>query len=193
MMYKVETPAVKATDTTDKKPDTPATRSPKKSEMQLRVTFTNDELLGIARKLAEANAELGRAEDDKKAVTAQLKAKCDGITARVGELSGKINSGFEYRNVQVETTYDEPKVGLKTTRRLDTLEIVDTEPMSLAERQIDLPLTPAPGTEPGAASMNATTGKIERKPLRTVTSSGVVATAEDGEGEDLQDDDAEGV
>jgi hypothetical protein len=151
-----------------------ASRPPKKWEMQLRVQFTDPEINAIAKKLAEANADLIRAEEDKKAVTSQLKAKCEGIAARVGELSGKINSGFEYRNVPVVTTYDHPKVGMKTTVRMDTGEVVECEAMTLAEMQRELALS--------GPAFRAEAAKSESDPIRrTVTSGGVVVTEEDGD------------
>ncbi len=117
-------------------------RPPKKTEMSLRVDFTPPELLNLARKQAEAHGELNRAEEEKKAATAQLKARCEGISARISELAGKITSGFEYRTVPCEVSYDDPKPGLKTTYRLDTGEAVNVDPMSMAERQSELELAP---------------------------------------------------
>lgn len=156
---------------------TEAIRPPKKWEMQLRVQFTDPEINAIAKKLAEANADLIRAEEDKKAVTSQLKAKCEGIAARVGELSGKINSGFEYRNVPVVTNYDEPKKGMKTTVRMDTGEIVECEAMTLAEMQVDLPFPVTPSRKPEADTIR-----------RTVSGDGVVVTEEDGDPFTEEDD-----
>lgn len=179
----------------DKSAPKPASRPDKKGERQLRVEFTPEELLAIAKKLAEANADFTRAEEDKKAVTSQLKAKCDSIAARVSELSGKINSGFEYRQVNVVTKYDDPKTGTKTTYRLDKNEVVEVEAMTLAELQGELPLTTS-GTSGNSGAGNVVTFSAkpaERPPLRTVTGSGVVATEEDGKGADLQNDDDEKV
>lgn len=131
-------------------PTLPPARPPKKTEMQLRVEYTRDEIVGLARKLAESTAELSRAEEDKKAVTAQLKAICDSISASISELTGKINSGFEYRVTPCEVRYDDPKPNLKSTVRLDTGDVVNVEPMTLSERQAELPLTGE--SKPGASS-----------------------------------------
>jgi hypothetical protein len=144
-MSKKETPVVKTDKTNEEvqaaKPvPVPATRPPKKTEMQLRVEYTRDEIVDLARKLAESHGELTRGEEDKKAVTAQLKAKCESIAARTSELSSKIASGFEYRMTPCEIRYDDPKPGLKSTVRLDTLEIVNVDPMTLTERQGELAL-----------------------------------------------------
>ena len=115
-------------------------RPPKKTEINLRVEFTRDEIVELALKQGEAFNELNRAEEDKKAVTAQLKAKCEGISARISEITGKLTSGFEYRVVPCEIQYDDPKPGLKTTYRLDTGATVAVDPMTLAERQAELDL-----------------------------------------------------
>jgi len=144
-MSKKEIPVVKTDKTNEevqvaKPAPIPATRPPKKTEMQLRVVYTRDEIVALAQKMVEAHAEGNRAEEDKKAVTAQLKAKCESIAARTSELSAKIASGFEYRVTPCEIRYDDPKPGLKSTVRLDTLEIVNVDPMTLTERQGELAL-----------------------------------------------------
>lgn len=191
-MSKKEDTDVKST-TPAKETKKPAPKTPKKDERQLRVKFTEEEIIKLARRLAEKNAEAEQAELDKKAVTKQLASKCDEIAAQVSTISGKINAGFEYRQVQCETTYDDPKPGMKTTRRLDTLEIIEQETMTLAELQIDLPLGETTkmvgvGTNVGQViDLAKAKATVERKPLRNVTGSGVVATEGDGSGEDLQD------
>lgn len=124
-------------------------RPPKKSEEKQPVPFTVDEFLSIGQKLAEANRDHEAAENEKKAVTKTLAAKVDGIAAKISELSGKLTSGFEYRDVTVETTFDDPAPGKKTTRRLDTGKTVRVEAMTLAEMQDELPLTDGkPASDP---------------------------------------------
>lgn len=119
----------------------PAPKPPKKTELRLRVNYTRDEIVELAKKLAETVDEQARAEDEKKAVNGQMKAKVDGITARMGEITGKITSGFEYRLTACEVRYDDPKQGLKTVIRLDNQDVVSCEPMSLSELQSELPLS----------------------------------------------------
>lgn len=149
------------------KPETePATpiRPPKKTELSLRVIYTEKDLLEIGKKLAEANRELYSAEAEKKQITATLKAKCDGIAARVSQHSGEISSGYTYRMVPCEVHFDMPAPGQKTTVRLDTKEVIDTEAMTLAEMQAELP-----GFEGQAG-----------QPTATVSGSGVVVMDADG-------------
>lgn len=118
-----------------KKPD-------KKIELQLRHVFTDKETLELARKLAEANAELAQAEDEKKSITSQLKAKADGIQARVSEVAGKINTGYEYRATPCLVEYHTPKPGMKRLTRLDINEVVTEEDMTEAEKQTEMELEP---------------------------------------------------
>lgn len=170
---------------TEKNVKSGAPKPPKKTEQSLRVKFTEEETLKLARKLAEKNAEAEQAENDKKAVTKQLAAKCDAIAAQVSEISGKINAGFEYRTVQCETTYDDPKPGMKTTRRLDTLEVIEQETMTLAELQQEIPFS---GNEDGkVVSLAAARAAMESTAPRRTSRGGVVACEADGQ--DLHDDD----
>lgn len=163
-----------------------APKPPKKTEQSLRVKFTEDEIVKLARKLAEKNAEAEQAENDKKAVTKQLAAKCDQIAAHVSEISGKINAGMEYRTVQCETTYDDPKPGMKTTRRLDTLEVIEQETMTLAELQQEIPFS---GSEDGkVVSLAAERAAMESTAPRRTSRGGVVAVESDGQ--DIDDDEA---
>lgn len=147
-------------------------RSPKKTEISLRVIYTEKELLEIGKKLAEANRELEAAESEKKSITGTLKAKCDGIAARISQHSGELTNGYTYRSVPCEVRFDHPTKGMKTTIRLDSNETITTEAMTLAEMQMDLAIPEA---------TRSAAGKLERKPLRTVSADGTVVTEEDGD------------
>ena len=150
---------------------TPPAKPDRKIELQLRHQFTQKETLEIAKKMAEANRDLALALEEKKAITTQLKAKCEGIASRVAEAAGKINSGFEYRLTSVTVKYHTPKTGAKRLIRDDTGEILEEEAMSQAELQDELPLNLSP--EP----FNAV---LKGKDAERVTSSpGVVAVPAD--------------
>lgn len=124
--------------------------------MSLRHTFTEKEILEIARKLAESTKELDQAEEEKKAVTSQLKAKCDGIAARVSEQAAKINSGYEYRMTPVTVKYNTPKTGSKRLVRMDTNENIGDEDMTQAELQSEFPLDDGKKAEkPGVVDVPA--------------------------------------
>ena len=173
---------------TEKNVKAVAPKPPKKTEQSLRVKFTEEEVVKLARKLAEKNAEAEQAENDKKAVTKQLAAKCEGIAAQVSEISGKINAGFEYRTVQCETTYDDPKPGVKTTRRLDTLEVIEQETMTLAELQQELPFSGSGQDAGQVVSLASARAAIESDKPRRTSRGGVVACAADGD--DIDGDEA---
>ena len=116
------------------------TKAPKPCERDLRVNYTDKELLEIGKKLAESNRDHAAAEDEKKAVTSQLKARCDSIQGRIDEYSGQLTSGYTFRKVACEIRYDTPKRGMKQVVRLDTMEIVETAALSMSELQEELPL-----------------------------------------------------
>ncbi len=155
-----------------------ASKPDKKIEMQLRHTFTPNETIEIARKMAESSRELAQAEDEKKAVTSQLKAKVDGISARVTEYAGKINAGFEYRNTQVLVKYNTPKTGVKRMVRLDTNENIGDEDMSMSEMQTELPLG---DTKAKASEVPFNPALSEDAAKKVKASPGVVAAPADGD------------
>lgn len=144
-------------------------RPPRKSEQSLRVVFTEKELLEIGKKLAESNRDLEAAENEKKSVTATLKAKCDSVASRIQQYAGELTNGYTYRSVACETRFDCPKKGMKTTVRLDSGETVSVDAMSLGEMQADLELVESDKSSP------------DRAPLRSVSGDGVVVTDEDEE------------
>jgi len=114
-------------------------RPPKQTDRDLRVEFTERELLEIGKRLAEANRELVAADDNRKAMASQLKARCDGIQARVDELSNQLTAGYTFRRVPCEVRFDAPSRGLKSVYRLDTGALLETESMTHDERQAELP------------------------------------------------------
>ncbi len=158
-----------------------ASKPDRKIEMQLRHAFTPAETIEIAKKMAEASRELNQAEDEKKAVTSQLKAKVDGISARVTEYAGKINSGFEYRNTQVLVKYHTPKTGQKRLTRLDTNEIVEIAEMSMGELQTELPLAEGSPHNPKKSDALPNPVLKEDDAKKVKASPGVVAAPADGD------------
>jgi hypothetical protein len=129
-------------------PDPPVhkTPAPKKTERQLRVKFTDTELVEKGRQVGEKYAERARIESEFDAVKAQFKDKLARCDAEIGEVAGHLHTGWEYRKVNCDVTFDDPDRGKKTTRRLDTFETVEVEVMSMSELQQELPLTPAAQT-----------------------------------------------
>lgn len=134
-------------------------------EMSLRHTFTEKETLGLARTLAEKNNELTQAEEEKKSVTSQLKARIDGISARVTEISTKITTGYEYRPTKCTVKYHTPRAGMKSLIRDDTGEVFETADMTDAEKQGELPLGVDKGKQEsgGTVSVPADEGSSDRQ------------------------------
>lgn len=91
-------------------------------DLFLKYEFGQEELLGISRELARENADRDALENQKKAVTSELKSKIDLATAHIGSLSLLINNGYEMRNVKCVVDYNNPKEGLKSVQRTDTGE-----------------------------------------------------------------------
>lgn len=104
----------------------------------LKYEFSEAELLEIGKQLGRSSQELETLEDNKKAVTSQLKAQIDGKQAEVSGLSNKMNSGCEYRYIDTRIEYNHPSPGIKTTIRNDTGAIIRTEVMSDDEKQLEL-------------------------------------------------------
>ena len=118
------------------------TPAPKKTERQLRVLFTPAELIEKGRKIGEKHSEMARIETEFDAVKAQFKDKLARVASEISEIANHLQTGWEYRKVNCEVTYDDPDRGKKTTRRLDTFETVEVEAMTIEEMQSELPLTP---------------------------------------------------
>ena len=112
----------------------------KKTTQLLRCVLTPDETIAAGKELAEATSELKELEEEKSNIVANFKARSTEKEARITVLTNRIRSGYEYRNVECQTTYDSPEEGKKQTVRSDTGEITATEPMTEEEKQRNLPL-----------------------------------------------------
>lgn len=149
---------------TQETPALPKVKAPVRTLVKLRRNLPSDELRLLGSTLANTFSELRSAEDEKKAVVTQCKAKIDAIKARATEIAGKVSSGFEMTDIQCEIRYDQPSPGMKSTVRLDTGEVINVDPMTDAERQTELPL------------------KVEEKKPVNVGVGGVVVVAADKDG-----------
>lgn len=116
---------------------------PKKTKANVKVLYTDAERMEIADRLARANVAKVQLEEQKKTVDADLKARIEEQSEAIQRESRKLMSGYEYRDVECEITYDTPQPGWKTVARVDTGEIVRQAPMTEAELQAELPLAPA--------------------------------------------------
>lgn len=109
-------------------------------KMSLRCTFTHDELVEQAKRLAEANRQKQRLEDDKKNIVAEYTSRITAQSLEVTVISEKVTNGYEHRDVECRVVYDQPKAGMKTIYRTDTGDVVDQRQMNDEERQLKLSL-----------------------------------------------------
>jgi hypothetical protein len=85
----------------------------------LRVLFTDPQRLELGIQLAEARNETTQIESDFQRVKDEFKSKLSAVDARVTDLSNKVSSGYEMKEVKCAWVMDYPKPGKKTLVRLD--------------------------------------------------------------------------
>lgn len=125
----------------------------KKISMHLRCILNDEEKLAAGRALADAGEAITRLEADLDSIKVDFKGKISAQESIIGTEQSKIRSGYEVRDVPCEVTYDEPKKGQRTIRRMDTKETHEVQAMSGDELQRTLalemtttgPITPAAG------------------------------------------------
>lgn len=110
----------------------------KKTKRNLRVTFSDPELLQLGKDLADKTTELRELEEDKKRVVSDFGARITAKEAEVSLLTSKLKSGYEYRMVNCTETLDFPTLGRKTISRDDTGADIAVEDMTSAEMQREL-------------------------------------------------------
>lgn len=128
----------------------------KKSKRHLRCQLTKEELLQAGKDLADRTSELSGLQEDKKRVVSDFTAKITSKEADISLLSGKVQSGYEYRMVTCTERLGVPKPDKKTVVRDDTKETVGVEDMSSSEMQKELIKTAAPGVGVPATEMAKT-------------------------------------
>lgn len=116
----------------------PPTIEKRKIVRFLKCQLTPTEILEAGRQQAGKYSEHVRVESDRKRVADDFKAKLSALEAEIGSLAGKIECGYEYRNVPCEAQLGTPEPGKKRILRLDTLEEVAVEDMTAEEMQRDL-------------------------------------------------------
>ena len=111
----------------------------------LRVAFTDAQILEHGRNLAEEHNKMGQTNSDFDRVKSEFKSKLSASEARIVDLSNKVSTGYEMRDVRCLWAFDDPKAGKKTLRRLDTVdglpgETVEVCDMTEAEKTPELAL-----------------------------------------------------
>jgi hypothetical protein len=113
-----------------------------KTEANLPVALTADELQDRGERLARTLGELDKLDEEITAYKANIKAQVDELNAQKNVLKTAINTRREYRMVPCAWKYDW-KAGVKTLTRNDTKEIVNKIPVTEEERQEGLRLSGA--------------------------------------------------
>jgi len=104
-----------------------------------KYVFTAEEKAELAAEMAQGVAELREKEDDKKAVMSDFKSAIDTLSARTNGLAGKLNNGFEMRQIECEVVRDYPNHLIQYIRT-DTGECVRTKKMSQEDLEMGLPM-----------------------------------------------------
>lgn len=117
---------------------------------EVRYAFSRGELLELGDLLARATDAVSDVETRKKEVMADLTADLKRANGHVFSLARKVKDKFEFREVQCIAAYGVPRAGLKTLRRADTGEEVETMPMDESEMQqgLDFGTTAEGAAEP---------------------------------------------
>jgi hypothetical protein len=108
-----------------------------KEKRTLRYDFSEKEITDLGRELALATSRKVEKEAEKKAVTSQLAADVNLLASQTDNIAQKISNGYEFRSTECVVSYD-PDGGTVTVIRSDTDEIIETRPMTEAERQLKI-------------------------------------------------------
>ena len=97
--------------------------------------FTEDERRRLGENLARTVQELVDNKAARVAAVADYTAKHKALENEAIRLTDCVNRGFEEIEAEVMTMYDRPRHGQKQILRVDTNEVLRTEPMTPRELQ----------------------------------------------------------
>lgn len=106
----------------------------------LLCTLTDEERRNYGIKLATTLDDIEAVEAEKKRTVDHYKDRIAGLTAAASDISRKVSTGQEWRDVECRIDYGVPDKLHKQVVRLDTLEVVATEVMTEADKQLRLPI-----------------------------------------------------
>lgn len=106
----------------------------------LLCTLNNEERRNYGIKLATTLDDIEAVETDKKRTNDHFKDRIAGLSAAADELKRKVSTGQEWRDVECEIRYCQPDPEHRQVIRMDTQEIVATELMTDADKQLKLSL-----------------------------------------------------
>lgn len=97
--------------------------------------FTEDERRRLGETLARTVQELVDNKQARVAAVADYQAKHKALENEAIRLTDCVNRGFEEVEVETMLMFDRPRPGQKQTLRVDTNEVIRTEPMTPRELQ----------------------------------------------------------
>ncbi|MBO9592766.1 MAG: hypothetical protein J7599_07630 [Niabella sp.] len=90
----------------------------------LKYEFTASEIHDLSLNLANEVQDMALVEAEKKSASAGYKGKIDNHKKSISDLSAKISTGCEYRDVECEVIYHKPENGKKTIIRGDNGKVI---------------------------------------------------------------------
>lgn len=109
-----------------------------KTSLTLPVLYSQDEMDVRRDRLSTVTLEYDKVEAEKKEASSVYNEQMKALRGEMRSISKAISRKGEDRPVDCLTTFHDPDVGFKTTIRMDTGEVVKTEPMTNDERQENL-------------------------------------------------------
>lgn len=103
----------------------------------LPCSLSDEERLGFADQLAEANERVEAAVANRKSLMQQMAAEVNQAVAHRDKINNIVASKTEYRDIDIEVTFDFDK-GRVIQHRKDTGEEIINRPMTQKERQANL-------------------------------------------------------
>lgn len=108
----------------------------------LQYSFSDPELLDMAREQSRTIQEKGTLERKKSELAKTLAGEIEGKQATIDRISEGIRNGYEWRNIECVIRYDSPRSGMAEIIRTDTGEVAKTRRMTSEELQYQLDLHP---------------------------------------------------
>jgi hypothetical protein len=110
----------------------------KRIEMELPCALTDEEVQSRGRMLGETIWAIDETQAARTSAMKEFKERLVGLNEMQRKLAGSIRDRMENRMVGCALQFHTPGEGMKRTVRLDTGEVVREEPMSEAEKQLNL-------------------------------------------------------
>jgi len=108
----------------------------------IKYTFGPNEIRTLGESLAREAQNVFDLRAQKASTVAELSASIKSAESRVGDLTQKINNGYEMREVECLALMETPRPGMKRIIRVDTNEMVREEAMTMNEMQQGFGFTP---------------------------------------------------